>query len=127
MEVKSFTDLEIWKKGREIRNEIFNLCKTLPKEEKYTLADQMKRSAISITANIAEGYGRYHFKENIQFLRMARGSLYELLDHLITCKDQNLVNNEQFGKLEELIFSDIKMINQFIKYLNNKKRENGKK
>ena len=55
MKVKSFTDLDVWKKGREIKNEIFEICKTLPKEEKYVLADQMKRVAISVTANIAEG------------------------------------------------------------------------
>ncbi len=117
MKVKNFTDLDVWKNGREIKNEIFAICKKLPKEEKFVLTDQMKRAAISVTANIAEGFGRYHYKENIQFLRMARGSLYELLDHLITCLDQKYINEIHFKKLESDILSDIKRINQFINYL----------
>ncbi|MHB2149565.1 four helix bundle protein [Calditrichota bacterium LG25] len=90
-------------KRREVKNEIFEICKILPREEKFALIDQMKRAAISVTANIAEGFGRFHFKENIQFLRMARGSLYELLDHLITCKDQNFIKDESFKKIEDII------------------------
>ena len=121
MKVRSFTDLEIWKKGREIKIEIFKICKTIPKEEKYVLSDQLKRAAISVTANIAEGYGRYHFKENIQFLRMSHGSLYELLDHLITCVDLNYLDENSFKNLEDSIFANIKMINQFINYLRNRK------
>ncbi|EHO40241.1 S23 ribosomal protein [Caldithrix abyssi DSM 13497] len=125
MKITSFTDLDVWKKGREIRIEIYKLCKTLPREEKFVLIDQMKRAAISVTANIAEGFGRYHFKENIQFLRMARGSLYELLDHLITCKDQNFIKEESFKKIEDIIYTNIKMINQFIKYLNGRENTKG--
>ncbi len=125
MKITSFTDLDVWKKGREIRIEIYMLCKTLPREEKFVLIDQMKRAAISVTANIAEGFGRYHFKENIQFLRMARGSLYELLDHLITCKDQNFIKDESFKKIEDIIYTNIKMINQFIKYLNGRENTKG--
>lgn len=71
----NFTDLEVWKKARLFRNEMFEFCKTLK--------DQILRSSRSVTANIAEGHGRFHLKENIRFCRMARGSLSEVLNHLI--------------------------------------------
>ncbi len=79
---KDFRDLEVWQKSKEIRNAIWDKCKELPDEEKYRLKDQLIRASRSITANIAEGYGRYHYQENIQFCRQARGSLYELVDHI---------------------------------------------
>ncbi len=65
----TFEDLEIWQLARNFRKEISTLVKTFPSEEKYRLTDQMIRSSRSVTANIAEGYGRYHFQENIQFCR----------------------------------------------------------
>ena len=78
-----FRDLEVWKRCRDIRKMAWNLSKDFPKEEKYRLSDQMIRSSRSSTACIAEGYGRYHYQENIQFCRQARGSLYELIDHTL--------------------------------------------
>ena len=77
--VKStFETLDVWRKGRELRIVIRNLTITFPREEKYRLADQMIRASRSVTNNIAEGYGRFHYQENIQYCRQARGSLYEL-------------------------------------------------
>jgi len=84
---KSFESLNVWQRARQIRNNIFELCKSFPKEETYKLVDQMIRSSRSIGNNIAEGYGRYHYQENIQFCRQSRGSEYELIDHLITALD----------------------------------------
>ena len=85
--IRSFEDLEVWKACREVRTFVAKLVKKLPVEEKYRLKDQMIRAARSTTANLAEGFGRFHYQENIQFCRQTRGSLYELLDHLITGKD----------------------------------------
>ena len=82
-----FRDLEVWQKCRDIRNEIWELCKNLPKEESRRLSDQMIRSSRSSTACIAEGYGRFHYQENIQFCRQARGSLYELIDHVLVAEE----------------------------------------
>jgi four helix bundle protein len=79
-----FRDLEVWQLCKSIRDEIWNLCKSFPKEEKYRLSDQMIRSSRSATDCIAEGYGRYHYQENIQFCRQARGSMYELMNQLDT-------------------------------------------
>ena len=70
-----FRDLEVWKKCKELRQKNWELCKQFPKEEKFRLSDQMIRASRSATACIAEGYGRFHYQENIQFCRQARGSL----------------------------------------------------
>ncbi|MCF8332087.1 MAG: four helix bundle protein [Bacteroidales bacterium] len=81
--MRNFEDLELYKECRNFRIEISNLVKTFPNDEKYRIANQILRSSRSITANIAEGHGRYHYQENIQFCRQARGSLTETLEHLI--------------------------------------------
>ena len=86
--INSFEDLEVYKLAREFRKRIYQLTKKLPKKEKYNLVGQMERAAVSLTNNIAEGYGRYHFQENIQFCRQSRGSLCELIDDLNTCFDE---------------------------------------
>jgi four helix bundle protein len=85
----SFKDLDAWKLCRDIRNEIWQLVKTFPADEKRILSDQMIRASRSATNNIAEGFGRFHFQENIQFCRIARGSLFELVDHLSCAYDCN--------------------------------------
>ncbi|MEX0661933.1 MAG: four helix bundle protein [Balneolaceae bacterium] len=120
---KSFQSLKVWKLARKIRREIFELCKRLPKEEKYKLIDQMIRSSRSIGNNIAEGYGRYHFQENIQYCRQSRGSQYELIDHLITALDCNYIQVEDYSQLIEQLEECIKMTNGYIAYLNRKKSD----
>ena len=79
----SFTDLEVWKKARVLRNNITNLVQSFPSEEKYRLTDQVIRSSRSIGNNIAEGHGRFHYAEAAKFLINARGSAAETIDHLI--------------------------------------------
>jgi len=120
-EIKSFEDLEVWKVCREIKKKIFKLIKNYPVEEKYSLITQMRRAAISITANIAEGYGRFHYQENIQFCRQARGSLYELLDHLITSLDEGYISTIEMNELKKLINSAIKLLNGYIRMLQKRK------
>lgn len=118
-----FRDLEIWKEGRNIRLKIEKLAKEFPADEKYRLCDQMIRAARSVTALIAEGYGRYHYQENIQFCRQARASLYELIDHLIVAKDNKYFDDPLHQNLIEDIKSEIKRINGYIKYLKNQKEK----
>ena len=89
-----FQDLNVWKEARIFRTQISLICRSLPKEEKFRLVDQLKRASRSVTANIAEGYGRYHYQENTQFCRQARGSLMECLDHLICCFDESYISKE---------------------------------
>lgn len=118
--IKHFRDIEAWKLARELKIEVYNIIKCLPKEEKYDLASQMRRAAISCTANIAEGYGRFHYPENIQFCRISRGSIYETQDHLITCMDNNYISKALFEKSWGLSMTAIKVLDGYIRYLKKK-------
>ena len=82
MGFKTFEDLQVYEAGREFRKRIYGLVKQMPPKEEYNLAIQMRRAALSLTNNIAEGHGRYHYQENMQFLRQSRGSLEEIIDDL---------------------------------------------
>lgn len=87
-DIRPFEDLDVWKQGRVIRHKFYALAGRLPEQERYNLAAQIRSTAVSLTANLVEGFGRFHFKENIQFCRLSRGSASELLDHLIACRDE---------------------------------------
>ena len=126
-DIRSFESLKVWQLSREIRNDLFELCKSFPKEEQYKLSDQMIRASCSIGNNISEGYGRYHYQENIQFCRQSRGSGYELIDHLITAIDCNYIKNKEFTDLRNKVIECIKMINGYIGYLNRQKSSNSVK
>ena len=117
MSFKSFEDLEVWKATREFRIDISKIAKTFPSEEKYKLIDQIIRASRSITANIAEGHGRFHFQENIQYCRQARGSLYEVLEHCICSNDENYISEEQLNKIRSQFDKCLKLLNGYIKYL----------
>ncbi len=117
----NFYDLEVWKNCRKYRNEIRKIVKLFPPEEKYQLVDQLKRSSRSTTANIADGFGRYHFQENIQFCRQARGSLSETLDHLICAYDEEYISKEIFNNLKEQYELCLKILNGYISFLQKQK------
>ncbi|MAB38834.1 MAG: four helix bundle protein [Aequorivita sp.] len=116
-DVNSFEDLNCWKMGRELRNEVKDLIKTFPDFEKYELVSQMRRSSRSVTHNISEGYGRFHYKENIQFCRTSRGSLYELLDQFITSLDEGYINEEEYQKYKKRVNDCLAVLNGYINYL----------
>ncbi|HMS65767.1 MAG TPA: four helix bundle protein [Ignavibacteria bacterium] len=118
----TFEDLEVWKKGRELRLRLVQMVKTFPKDEKYRLGDQIIRAARSVTNNIAEGYGRFHYQETIQFCRHSRGSLYELIDHLIICLDENYIDEGKFIDFKSQTFTVIKILNGYISYLKKQKQ-----
>ena len=121
--LKSFEDLECWKACREVRKFIMDLIKKYPKEEKFAIVDDMKRAARSSTHNIAEGFGRFHYQENIQFCRQSRGSLYELIDQLITSKDDRYITDEQYEKGRSLISKALAILNGYINYLSRQKKK----
>lgn len=81
----------------------------------------MLRASRSVTANIAEGYGRFHFQENIQYCRQARGSLYELIDHLSVGFDENYFDKSEVAQINKETIRTIKLINGYIGYLNKSK------
>jgi len=100
------------------------LVKKYPKDEKYSLIDNMKRAARSTTNNIAEGFGRYHFQENIQFCRISRGSLHELIDQLIISKDDGYVTKGEYEKGRDLISKALAVLNGYINYLSRQASNN---
>jgi four helix bundle protein len=112
-----FEDLEVYKAAREFRKKIYLLIKRLPAEEKHKLVAQMRRAATSLTNNIAEGHGRFHYQENIQFLRQARGSLEELLDDLNICIDEKYFSEDEPNALKLEGFDLLHRINGYIVYL----------
>lgn len=117
-QMQSFEELDSWKKAREIRQIISKeICKSLPAEEKYRLRDQLIRSSRSVTANIAEGYGRYYFKESSRFLIIARGSLFETLEHITVCYDEGYISKDMFSTLRKRIFESLRILNGYIRYL----------
>jgi len=115
--LKSFEELECWKTCTELRRYISLLIKKFPKDEQYSLIDQMRRASRSTTHNIAEGFGRFHFQENIQFCRHSRASLYELIDQFITAFDEQYISNEEYEKGRELINKALAILNGYINYL----------
>jgi len=120
-EFKTFEDLEVYRVAREFRRKIYKLIGQLPAEEKYSLREQMRRAAISLTNNIAEGYGRYHYKENIQFCRQARGSLCELIDDLNICNDERYFAEDAMDQLKSEASHVHKLLNGYIAYLRRRK------
>lgn len=121
----NFENLEVWKECRILRRSISQLVKTFPSEEKFRLVDQLVRSSRSTTANIAEGHGRYHFQENIQFCRHTRGSLEEVLDHLICALDEEYITESKLNDYRVQIDKCLKLLNGYIAYLQ-KQKENDK-
>jgi len=115
--INNFEELEVWKECRNLRKQISIISKTFPSEEKYRIIDQLIRAGRSVTANIAEGHGRFHFQENIQFCRQARGSLTETLDHMICAFDENYITVDQLSDFRNQYTSCLRLLNGYIAYL----------
>lgn len=96
----------------------------LPKHERYRLGDQFLRAARSTTANIAEGYGRFHYLDNAKFCSNARGSCWEVLDHLITGRDEERLPEDFLLRGRELVATAIKLLNGYMRYLQRAKTNN---
>jgi four helix bundle protein len=114
---RTFEDLLVWQSCRELRRFSSRLARKLPGDEKYRLTDQLIRSSRATTALIAEGYGRFHFKENIQYCRQSRGELYEVLDHLIVARDEEFISDSDYTEARRLAFRSIELINGYIRFL----------
>jgi four helix bundle protein len=119
--VTDFTELDTWKYARALRRELYHMAKAFPDEEKYGLATQIRRAATFVTANLAEGYGRYSYQENVQFCRLSRGSLYELRDHLTTALDAGYIPKDKYEQLDAMAMSAIRLVNGYIRATKNLK------
>lgn len=117
MKVKSFKELDVWKKGIEIVDMVYKITDDFPKEEKFGLATHIQRTAVSIPSNIAEGFARQHTKEFIQFCHVALGSCAELETQLIIASRRNYLPSEDFHKLEDHIDHTSRMLMNLIKSL----------
>lgn len=115
--MKDFKDLIVWQKAMELVTEVYCLVKKLPKEELFSLSDQIRRAVISIPSNIAEGHGRNSTKEFIQFLAIAKGSKAELETQLLICVKINYLNNSDIETAINLIKEVGKMLNALQKSL----------
>jgi four helix bundle protein len=113
-EFKTYKDLLIWQKGISLVKEVYRCTETFPADEKFGLTSQIRRSAVSIPSNIAEGWGRESNASNVQFLKIARGSLTELETQLIIAFELNFIEKDKYDKLIELITEEAKMLNSFI-------------
>lgn len=99
--IETFTDLNVWKEGHKLVIIVYEITKEFPKAETYSLVDQMRRAAASITANIAEGFGRQTYKEKVQFYYLAKGSLSELKNFILIARDVSYLTEKQFKTLAE--------------------------
>jgi four helix bundle protein len=117
-QIKTFEDLDCSKKCRELRLFVAKeVVPALPKEERFRLGDQFLRSARSTTANITEGYGRFHHLDNAKFCSNSRGSCWEVLDHLITASDEALLPLALIEKGKILVQEAVKLLNGYMSYL----------
>jgi len=123
MSYRCFTELEVWKVSREYRIECSKMEKTFPSFEKYKLCDQLVRSSRSIGDNIAEGHGRFHYQENIQYCRVSRGSLQESYNQIITAFDEEYISKERLGEMKAMRDRLLKLINGYMAWLKNQKEK----
>jgi four helix bundle protein len=122
-EFRTFEDLDCWKACTEVRRFIGDLVKKYPQEEKFSLAMDMKRVGRSATHNISRGFGRLQHYDNMKCCRASRGSLYELVDQLITSKDDGYISSAEYEKGRALITSALPLLNGYIGYLNKQKEQ----
>lgn len=115
--ITRFEDIEAWQLGRELKRLVFQYSKVGEFARDFTLKDQMRRAAISVTANIAEGFEREGNREFIQFLSISKGSCAEVQDHLYTALDQSYVTQAQFDDLYRQAAEVARKLGGFINYL----------
>ena len=120
---RTFENLEVYKKAREFRKRMYGVARRLPDFEKYELGRQIRRASVSLTNNIAEGHGRYHYLDEIKFELQARGSLAELVDDLNVCEDENYLSPTDVANLKEQAREVQRLINGYIRFLRNRKSE----
>lgn len=118
--MKSYTDLDVWNLSRQLVKVIYEITNHFPKSEQHGLINQMRRCSVSIPANIAEGHGRNHTKDSLQFFYIARGSLYELETELYLSFDVGYLSESDLLQILELIKNCKKLLNGLIRYFETK-------
>jgi four helix bundle protein len=114
---QTFEELDAYKFAREFRKAMYRVARHLPDFEKYEMASQIRRAALSLTNNIAEGHGRFHFLDQIRFMLQARGSLQELLDDLNARLDEVCLSGPEVAKLKQEGFNVLRVLNGYLRWL----------
>lgn len=114
---QSFTDLDVWKCARKLKIRIWELVKTFPPEEKFRLTDQLIRSSRSTCSVIAEGHGKYTYKDKINYCMIGRGSLSETWNHMIDAFDSGYITKEELTSFKTDIDENAKLLNGYINFL----------
>jgi four helix bundle protein len=117
---QSFTELIVWQEGRKLKKQIADLAKTFPGIEKYKLTDQIIRSSRSVNSNIAEGHGRYTYKDQLHFCIQSRGSLSETHNHLIDAVDEGYISEEELQRQLLQLKKVEQLLNGYISFLRKK-------
>jgi four helix bundle protein len=119
---KTFEDLEVYQSARQFRKGMYEVARKLPATEKFELASQVRRAAVSVTNNIAEGHGRYHYLDQIKFCLQARGSLEELIDDLNVCEDESYLPPADLAALRQQAWRLHRLLNGYIRWLRERKQ-----
>jgi four helix bundle protein len=122
-EFRTFEDLDVYQEAREFRKKMYAVTRQLPDFEKFDLASQIRRAAVSLTNNIAEGHGRYHFADQVRFFLGSRGSLQELIDELNVCADENYLATVKIDSLKNDAWRVLGLINGYLRYLRDRKAD----
>ena len=122
---RTFEDLEVYQVAREFRKKMYAVTRLLPNFEKFELASQIRRAAVSLTNNIAEGHGRYHFADQVRFFLGSRGSLQELVDDLNVCDDEAYFESDKVANLKNEAWRVLGLINGYLRYLRDRKANDG--
>jgi four helix bundle protein len=123
MSVEGLSRLKVWVKAKDFALLIYRkVLPSLPLEEKWSLNQQLRRASVSISANIAEGYGRFYYQDNVRFCYTARGSLEEVLSHLTFAHEMNFISGELYKELANEGEEIDKMLNGYISYLKKSKQ-----
>jgi four helix bundle protein len=117
--IEHFTDLDVWKVNHQVVLEIYKIIRDFPASEKYGLTDQIRRAGVSITNNIAEGWGRYHHADRNRFYYQARGSNCEVQNLLIIAHELGYLSEKDFNQLKESVFRGFKVLNGLIRSVKN--------
>src|SRR5437899_3462747 len=120
-EFRTLEDLEVYQVAREFRKKMYGVTRQLPDFEKFDLCSQIRRAAVSLTNNMAEGHGRYHFADQVRFFLGSRGSLQELVDDLNVCDDEKYLEGDKVAELKSEAWRVLGLINGYLRYLRDRK------
>jgi len=119
---RGFEDPECYRLALEVLKEAYALAGKLPASERYSLADQIRRSAASGTLNIGEGYGRYHYLDNLRFFYISRGSLTVTLSAFTSCEAVGYIDQRELTRLRQVTYSALRSLNGYIRYIRRQQR-----